>query len=340
MSLTSGLIWCGTMAAAVAPTLISLNFTVADTLGGDSIIATLDSVAGTPTVTVGGTSATVTASDSTTVTFTMPAKSAGNHDVVVTTDDGASNAISIEAFNPGVLAKCIFFLRADVGVTTSDTDRVDSWATQVDAGDGNKTVSSSGSNRPKLTAAHASYNNKPAIATDGDNQRLLPAGVWGSGTISQAFEVTALGHCAVDSGALYRWLSSYNGSPHFHIIRDDTVTDLVRGWSTYSGVWGRTTVLTTSPTLISYLANGSSTAVYIGDHDTPATITPSGSLASNTSGLSSIGVGAFANGGTPIGNVPSGSAWAFVAAFDDALTDAERARVFQWASCKWGIAWS
>ena len=97
------------VSGASAPTLSSLDFDLADTLGGGSITATGTDLSGA-SVTVGGTSATVTGSTSTTVTFTMPAKSAGSHNVVATTGAGSSNALTIEAWAPTTDSSCKYLV--------------------------------------------------------------------------------------------------------------------------------------------------------------------------------------------------------------------------------------
>ncbi len=84
------------------PFLTVLDYSLADIAGGDAITVTGTGLSGATTCTVGGTSATITANTPTSVTFTMPAKSAGTYNVQVTTAVGASNTLAIEAWNPVV----------------------------------------------------------------------------------------------------------------------------------------------------------------------------------------------------------------------------------------------
>lgn len=86
-----------------APTLISSDYPVFDSAGGDQLILTLNAVTGTPTVDFDDGSShagTVTGSTGTTVTVTIPAGlTPGDVDVTVTDDNGTSNALTLEAFN-------------------------------------------------------------------------------------------------------------------------------------------------------------------------------------------------------------------------------------------------
>lgn len=92
-----------------APELLSLDFDLADTLGGDTITITGTDLDSALSCTVGGTSATILSNTSTSLSFTMPAKAAGLHNVQVTTLGGPSNTLSIEAWNPGLIAGCTKF---------------------------------------------------------------------------------------------------------------------------------------------------------------------------------------------------------------------------------------
>ena len=86
-------------AAAPVAELTSFDYSIVDAAGGDSVTITGTDLADASACTVGGTSATITAQDATTLTFTVPAKTAGTYDVVVTTAGGDSNAISLELFD-------------------------------------------------------------------------------------------------------------------------------------------------------------------------------------------------------------------------------------------------
>lgn len=111
-TLTSALSWCGTLGMSTAPLLISFDHTIADTLGGESRTITGLRLGSAISCTVGGTSASITANTSTSLTFTMPAKAAGPHSVQVTTANGASNTLSIEAWSPAEEPSCTLLAEA------------------------------------------------------------------------------------------------------------------------------------------------------------------------------------------------------------------------------------
>ena len=84
------------------PVLVSHNFSLADTMGGDEITSTVEHLTVGTTVAVGGVSALVVSIDvgEGKIAWTMPERPAGLHNVVVTTSAGASNALPIRAWAP------------------------------------------------------------------------------------------------------------------------------------------------------------------------------------------------------------------------------------------------
>lgn len=116
--------------AVPAPTAASLNHTIADNLGGDTIVATGTGLSGA-TCTVGGVTATVSSTTSTTVTFTVPAGlTTGNKNVVFTTSGGSTSPLTLELWNPGLESGTTLFAEAPnyvvVGGTGTWTVRVGS----------------------------------------------------------------------------------------------------------------------------------------------------------------------------------------------------------------------
>lgn len=90
------------LTAVLAPILLSVNFDQGDVAGdGQSIVLTGQNLANAVGVSFGGTAATITANTATTVTCTLPAKSAGVTTVTVSTlGGGTSNGLSFEFWAP------------------------------------------------------------------------------------------------------------------------------------------------------------------------------------------------------------------------------------------------
>lgn len=115
---------------AGTPSLTSLNYTLADTAGGASITITGTNLASATSCTVGGTSATITGNTATTLTFTMPAKTAGTHNVQVTTAGGSSNTLTIEAWSPAQITGIDAYLDSRKGVAVAGST-LTSWTEQT-----------------------------------------------------------------------------------------------------------------------------------------------------------------------------------------------------------------
>ncbi len=112
-----------------SPTLMALDYNLADTAGGDSITITGTSLGGATSCTIGGTVATITANSATSITFVMPAKAAGTHDVVVTTASGMSNTLTIEAWSPNQITGIDGYFDSRKGLTLSGST-VTAWQEQ------------------------------------------------------------------------------------------------------------------------------------------------------------------------------------------------------------------
>ncbi|CAN2226762.1 Listeria/Bacterioides repeat [Candidatus Nanopelagicaceae bacterium] len=74
------------------PTFTSMSVAAGSTAGGNSTVITGTNLANLISVTIGGTSTTVTAKTRTTVTITVPSGTAGSKDIVITTEAGAVTA--------------------------------------------------------------------------------------------------------------------------------------------------------------------------------------------------------------------------------------------------------
>ncbi|MBX3202327.1 MAG: IPT/TIG domain-containing protein [Labilithrix sp.] len=144
-----------------APVLVAHDRDLADSAGGDVITSTVEHLEDGATVTVGGASATVVSIDvdEDEIVWTMPARSAGMHDVVVTTSDGPSNALAIEVWSAGATG---LVLLADLNPRHAV---VDAGVVQVlpdMSGNGFDAVAPEDS-EPTYAASVAGYANKPAV---------------------------------------------------------------------------------------------------------------------------------------------------------------------------------
>lgn len=93
-----------------APAITSLNYDQGDVAGGgQSIVITGTDLSSASNVSFGGTSATITGNTSTTVTVTLPTKTAGATTVSVTTPGGTSGTLAFEFWAPSTEASCTQF---------------------------------------------------------------------------------------------------------------------------------------------------------------------------------------------------------------------------------------
>lgn len=203
----------------VAPVLVSLDYSLADTYGGDSITITGTDLTDALTCTIGGTSASITANTDTTLTFTMPAKTAGDYDVVVTTAGGASNALSIEAWSPedATSATVLHRWRPDQGVTLVGA-KVSDLADLVGALDQTQVTEGS---RFTFNTANAAYNDKPTISSTGafmDGATVT--------AITTPVSIMWIGHLNTNVASLF---SCADGGPYNLAYRDGTAVQFFVG---------------------------------------------------------------------------------------------------------------
>lgn len=125
------------------PTLISLNYDLADPVGGGQpIIITGTDMDSATSVLVGVTSATILENTSTSITFTMPAKSAGSYNVTVITVGGTSNGLPIEVWAPSQITGVDAVFDSRKETTLSGNDVTDWGDTTVNSADIDNTFSS------------------------------------------------------------------------------------------------------------------------------------------------------------------------------------------------------
>lgn len=147
------------------PTISSLSYTVGDPAGdGQSIVINGTNLGSVTAVTFGGTSATITAQTSTTVTVTLPAHAAGLVDVVVTNPDGSDTATNgFEYWDPTQISDLVVFVDAEKGVTAA-SNLVSDWADQ--SGNGNDLSEST----DKFTYTATDFGSLHGLTTDGTKQ--------------------------------------------------------------------------------------------------------------------------------------------------------------------------
>lgn len=107
-----------------------LNYDLADTAGGDSITITGSNLGGASSCSVGGTAAAITANTATSLTFVMPAKAAGMHNVQVTLPSGTTNPLTIEAWSPSMIAGIDGYFDSRKGIALSGST-VTAWQEQT-----------------------------------------------------------------------------------------------------------------------------------------------------------------------------------------------------------------
>lgn len=163
---------------APLPVLASLDYDQAST--DDAVTVTGTDLDSAISLTVGGTSATITSNTSTTITFTMPAKSAGSHDVEVTTAAGTSNTLSIEWWAPSVLSLTGWW-RASYGGSP--------WVGVASAGGSGTHNLSEGTNPPSTGSA---VNGLTPADFDGVNDKIDNANTIGTFLTASAWSAAVL----------------------------------------------------------------------------------------------------------------------------------------------------
>jgi hypothetical protein len=275
-------------------------------------VATGTGLDGATSVTVGGTSATITDNDATTVTFTTPAKAAGSHDVVVTTAGGPSDALPLYFEGTPVV-----WLDSDHVTTVSGL--VSAMANMAQSDVDLSVAQSTVGNRPALTTPYAAFNNQPAIVHDGLDDRLVSA-VLGAAkaqplTLYVVAQWTALGN---------RFLLDDADASSRVALLDDLGGGL---WAFASAnMIGGTEITAGSVNCICVVFNGASSASYINDATTAVV---SGNPGAN--GLKSLSIGT-----NNAGAGPFQGAWTAIGAFSGVHDATTRGRIMTRLKTKYG----
>lgn len=320
--------------AAPAPTTSSIAPVVGDYSGGTPVTITGTNFTGATGATIGGTAITsFSVVNPTTITGVTASHAASATAVDVVVQHPSGNATASAAFkywNPSVLAKCVMWLRADLGVTEA-AGLVTAWASQVDGGNANKTVSASGAQRP-TQATDAGYNGKQIIKTTGASQRLVPPAAW---AVSSAVpnEMATVGHCP--SGAAQTIVDGHDINTTRNFIRSTATGDF---WGMgVTSVLNGVTHASTTPTIVSALFNGASSKLYVKNSQTA---NATGNPGSQVQGSADIFCNGGSDGGGPNSNAASGAGIAEGAWFNDVLTDPERLELFTYFGGRYALTYS
>lgn len=184
------------VAGAAAPTLASLNYSLADIAGGgQSIIATGTNCAAVTAVNIWGATVAPSATTATTVTFTAPAHAAGTTTVSITSPGGTSGTLAFESWSPLQITGIDAYLDANKGVTATPP-AVSAWLDQsVNA---RNFTQATGAARPTQTASQ--FGALPSIRFGGAQVMTLAAVVALSGGKSIF--------------AVAKWSASVAGNPY------------------------------------------------------------------------------------------------------------------------------
>lgn len=300
------------------PVISSISPALGDTAGGTPVTIAVSNSSGCTSGTVGG----VALTSFTIVDATHVSGVTGTHavsatsDVTITNGNGTSTLTgAYEYWNPGVLSKCVFWLRGDLGVTQS-ASLVSSWATQVDSADGAKTVTAAGAQRPAYSSSDAGYNNKATLDFDGVFVWLENAAAWAT-ALPATSEVYTVGEIR-SSGRII------DGNANRQIVWNSGSAN----WGMYAGVTLDSTVAcTTKAVVFASFASSGNSSLFVNSRTTVSASGGTGGSAADR-----IVVGAFAGGaGLLDGKV------AEIAAFNAQLNATERGKLATYSQSRYGI---
>lgn len=307
-----------------APALTSLSYDLADTAGGDSITITGTDLDSATSCTVGGTSATITANTSTSLTFTMPAKTAGNHNVQVTTPAGSSNTLSIEAWSPAnaTSATILHRWRLDTGVTEV-SGKVSVLEDSVGMMHQRQT---NAGNRYTFNASDAAYNNKPTMSSSATAEFMNADA---DTAITAAVSMLIVGHIHTATKSFI----GIGGAPHNMLWRQggSDLTANVEFYTTAGGIDGAANgyIATPGSFLVTDTGTGAGDALKIYQGDMA---TASGSGTTRWSSTTAMHVGRGSAGvGYLMGTFAEGAIWSGV------LDATDRAKLEKYVEIRYGI---
>lgn len=304
-----------------APSISSLNYDQGDVAGGgQSIIITGTNLSSASAVSFGGTSATITGNTSTTVTVTLPAKTAGATTVSVTTPGGTSGTLAFEFWAPSTDGTCT---QLNDSVSNSYSATGDgSWAARVGS-----TLVSGTAGTPTASSGKPSFDGSTANGLETPLAYTLTNSGAATGTFAAIFTSNA---ASAPAGSPFndRAIVSKTGDGTMGIGFN---TSGIRGY-VFTGTYQEATATCATGGLhlgIMRFANASHVGAKV-DGGAWSTTTFGGSISySNTVCLLGLGwdysVSKF-----------NGTISAFVA-FSSSVSDATATKIYKWAQQRFGV---
>ena len=309
-------------ATGIAPTVLAVSKDVYDYSGGSiGNVTGTDFVAGA-VVSVGGTPCATTFISSTQLNFTMPSKAKGTYAVRVTNPDTqwSELANATEAFNPTSITGCVWWLRADLGITLNGSTEVTTWLDQSGVGDATRNVTAPNADKPAWNASETDYNNKPTLGpfakTGTANNTILKTAAAAWTPTYSTFTLGLIGH-------------ALNTSNRYFTFQDSTMyTALLNSGSapTVYAAGAATTIsaagnLALSASLLMAAWNGASSKLFV---NSTFTASGSGPLSADVLGQYQMELGAYPGLGAANYGVER---LAEVFAWDHVLTSGEATRL-------------
>lgn len=196
------------------PIATSFLIAQADPLGGDSITILGSFLSQASAVDVDGDPGVITNNTGSLVTFTSPAKLAGNHNVTVTTPGGTTSPLVIEYWAPSTEASCTFCAELPDYVIVGGTQGT--WTARV------------GGNLLATTANGASLIRPPAVAgapnfTGAPGDSAATSGQLDSASTLLSFMTTSAGSvCVVSNSTNTDTCSTASPSNNPHIVTNNS----------------------------------------------------------------------------------------------------------------------
>jgi hypothetical protein len=239
----------------------------------------------------------------------------------------------LPAFSPAALSSLVWWLRADLGVTTAG-GKVSAWVNQSGVSDANRNVAQgSAGNRPTYNATDAAYNNQSTISFNETNsEHLLGAGVW-SPTYAAPFTFGVVGHTTITGINDASFVGSVGGVADYSDFYQNSSNKV----SVFCGSSG------TAPAVTSNVAwankgfalcrvNGASSALYFNTKSHIGTTTGGASF-TTTFGSTGINVGK-----RNVANVEYiNGTIAEVFAFSGALSDTDVSNLMDYVAARYAI---